>query len=141
MNTQMPSLQRYVHIYEQIEINPFQFLSSLKTAFPQIHLTLNTCKISMTESINKESLTQSLSAIQITETGNRLECLLKQMSSPKFHQSLTVTGVDRCHHLSCVTSDQVWVSDLRRNLILTNTAGSTLSHLNDFCRNVYGAHK
>nr|XP_034305456.1 uncharacterized protein LOC105338987 [Crassostrea gigas]XP_034305458.1 uncharacterized protein LOC105338987 [Crassostrea gigas] len=143
MNTHMSSLQRYVHIYEQSAINPLQFLSSIKTALPQINLTLHTCRLSVAESINKGDLIESLSAIQIKERGNRRvgnQCLLKTMSSPKFHQSLTVTGVDRCYHLSCVTSDQVWVSDLWSNLILTNTEGFTLRNMHDFCSNVYGAH-
>ncbi|XP_052693220.1 uncharacterized protein LOC128171493 [Crassostrea angulata] len=59
------------------------------------------------------------------------QCLLKLMSPPELLHSLTVTGADRCYHISCVTSDRFWVSDNRDNLILTNTRGDTLHNLND----------
>nr|XP_034309439.1 uncharacterized protein LOC117683733 [Crassostrea gigas] len=124
------SLQRYVHIYEQRRvIRPLQFLSSIKTALPQIHPTLHTSQLSMTESLNKEDVMESLSAIQITERGNRRvgnQCMLKLTSGPEFHQSLTMTGVDGCFHISCVTSDRVWVRDDKNNLILTDTSGVPL---------------
>nr|XP_034309352.1 uncharacterized protein LOC117683690 [Crassostrea gigas] len=129
------SLQRYVYIYEQRRvIRPLQFLSSIKTALPQIHPTLHTSQLSMTESLNKEDVMESLSAIQITERGNRRvgnQWLLKLTSAPEFHQSLTVPGVDRCDHISCVTSDRVWVSDGRNNLMLTDTTGVPLHRVED----------
>ncbi|XP_065929521.1 uncharacterized protein [Magallana gigas] len=136
MTIHIVSLQRYVYIYEQRRvIRPLQFLSSIKTALPQIHPTLHTSQLSMTESLNKEDVMESLSAIQITERGNRRvgnQCLLKLTSAPEFHQSLTVTGVDRCYHISCVTSDLVWVSD-EDNLILTDTIGVPLHRVEDSC--------
>nr|XP_034308421.1 uncharacterized protein LOC105332837 [Crassostrea gigas]XP_034308422.1 uncharacterized protein LOC105332837 [Crassostrea gigas]XP_034308423.1 uncharacterized protein LOC105332837 [Crassostrea gigas]XP_034308424.1 uncharacterized protein LOC105332837 [Crassostrea gigas]XP_034308425.1 uncharacterized protein LOC105332837 [Crassostrea gigas]XP_034308426.1 uncharacterized protein LOC105332837 [Crassostrea gigas]XP_034308427.1 uncharacterized protein LOC105332837 [Crassostrea gigas]XP_03430842 len=137
-------LQRYVHIYEQRRvIRPLQFLSSIKTALPQIHPTLHTSQLSMTESLNKEDVMESLSAIQITERGNRRvgnQCLLKLTSAPELHQSLTVTGVDRCYHISCVTSDRVWVSG-RYNLILTDTTGVSLHRVKDLGSVLYtGIH-
>ncbi|XP_065928912.1 uncharacterized protein [Magallana gigas] len=135
------SLQRYVHIYEQRRvIRPLQFLSSIKTALPQIHPSLHTSQLFMTESLNKEDVMESLSAIQITERGNRRvgnQCLLKLTSVPEFHQSLTVTGVGRCLHISCVTSDRVWVSD-RNNLILTDTTGVPLHRVEDSWGDLYG---
>ncbi|XP_065929399.1 uncharacterized protein [Magallana gigas] len=136
------SLQRYVYIYEQRRIiRPLQFLSSIKTALPQIHLKLHTSQLSMTESLNKEDVMESLSAIQITERGNRHvgnQWLLKLMSGPEFHQSFTVTDADRCYHISCVTSDRVWVSDDRNKLILTDTRGVPLHHVEDSSRCLYG---
>lgn len=55
------SLQRYVHKYEQSANCPLKFLSSIKTAqLPQIHITLHTSRLFMTESLNKESLMKSL---------------------------------------------------------------------------------
>lgn len=55
------SLQRYVHKYEQSANYPLKFLSSIKTAqLPQIHITLHTSRLFMTESLNKESLMKSL---------------------------------------------------------------------------------
>nr|XP_034309971.1 uncharacterized protein LOC105327789 [Crassostrea gigas] len=137
------SLQRYVYLYEQGRvIRPLQFLSSIKTALPQIHPTLHTSQLSMTESLNKEDVMETLSGIQITERGNRRvgnQCLLKLMSGPELRQSLTVTGV-RCYHISCVTSDRVWVSDDGNNLILTDTTGVPLHRVEDSCGDLYGLY-
>eukprot|EP00105_Crassostrea_gigas_P036967 XP_019921115.1 PREDICTED: uncharacterized protein LOC109618237 [Crassostrea gigas] len=79
---------------------------------------------------------ESLSGIPTPETekpqqGN--QCLLKLMSPPELLHSLTVTGVDRCLHISCVTSDRVWVSDDENNLILTDTTGVPLHRVEDSC--------
>ncbi|XP_065939297.1 uncharacterized protein [Magallana gigas] len=135
-NRHIVSLQRYVHMYEQSTFSALQFLSSIKTALPQIHPTLHTSQLSMTESLNKEDVMESLSAIQITERGNRRvgnQCLLKLTSGAELHQSLTVTGVGCCYHISCVTSDRVWVSDWN-NLMLTDTTGVPLHRVEDSCR-------
>eukprot|EP00105_Crassostrea_gigas_P044863 XP_019929011.1 PREDICTED: E3 ubiquitin-protein ligase TRIM9-like [Crassostrea gigas] len=138
MSRHIVSLQEYELRYVQPEFtfSALQFLSSIKTALPQIHLTLHTSQLSMTESLNKEDVMESLSAIQITERGNRRvgnQCLLKLTSGAEFHQSLTLTGVDGCYHISCVTSDRVWVSD-RYNLMLTDTTGVPLHRVEDSLR-------
>uniref|UniRef100_K1RIT4 Tripartite motif-containing protein 3 n=1 Tax=Magallana gigas TaxID=29159 RepID=K1RIT4_MAGGI len=137
MSRHIVSLQEYELRYVQPEFtfSALQFLSSIKKALPQIHLTLHTSQFSMTESLNKEDVMELLSAIQITETGNRRvgnQCLLKLTSGAEFHQSLTLTGVDRCYHISCVTSDWVWVND-GYNLILTDTTGVPLHRVEDSC--------
>eukprot|EP00105_Crassostrea_gigas_P003271 XP_011416072.2 PREDICTED: uncharacterized protein LOC105320016 [Crassostrea gigas] len=83
---------------------------------------------------------ESTNGIPTTETGNQQqgnECLLKLMSPPEFLHSLTVTGISCPVHISRVTSDRVWVSDI--NIILTNTTGVPLHRLNDFCGS-YGLH-
>nr|XP_034310533.1 uncharacterized protein LOC117684053 [Crassostrea gigas] len=138
------SLQRYVYIYEQRRvIRPLQFLSSIKKVLSHIHLTLHTSQLSMTESFNKEDVMESLSAIQITERGNRRvgnQRLLKLMSGAEFHQSFTLTGVDCCYHISCVTSDRFWVSDGNK-LILTDTTGVPLHRVEDSWTDLYrGLH-
>ncbi|XP_065932418.1 uncharacterized protein [Magallana gigas] len=137
-------LRRYEHRYVQpaFTFSALQFLSFTKTALPQIHLTLHTSQLSMTESLNKEDVMESLSAIQITERGNRRvgnQCLLKLTSGAELHQSLTVTGVDGCLHISCVTSDRVWVSDHINNLMLTDATGVPLHRVEDSRRGV-GLH-
>ncbi|XP_065932413.1 uncharacterized protein [Magallana gigas] len=135
-------LRRYEHRYVQpaFTFSALQFLSFTKTALPQIHLTLHTSQLSMTESLNKEDVMESLSAIQITERGNRRvgnQCLLKLTSGAELHQSLTLTGVNRCYHISCVTSDRVWVSDIN-NLMLTDTTGVPLHRVEDSLSGLYG---
>nr|XP_034319649.1 uncharacterized protein LOC105342260 isoform X7 [Crassostrea gigas]XP_034319652.1 uncharacterized protein LOC105342260 isoform X7 [Crassostrea gigas] len=138
-------LRRYEHRYVQpaFTFSALQFLSFTKTALPQIHLTLHTSQLSMTESLNKEDVMESLSAIQITERGNRRvgnQCLLKLTSGAELHQSLTLTGVYVCSHISCVTSDRVWVSDFN-NLMLTDTTGVPLHRVQDSWSGLYtGSH-
>nr|XP_034319906.1 uncharacterized protein LOC105338511 [Crassostrea gigas] len=83
---------------------------------------------------------ESLSEIPTTGTekpqqGN--QCLLKLMSPPELLPSLTLTGVGCCYHISCVTSDRVWVSDYRYNLILTDTTGVPLHRVEDSCNGLY----
>nr|XP_034320695.1 uncharacterized protein LOC105327476 isoform X3 [Crassostrea gigas] len=138
-------LRRYEHRYVQpaFTFSALQFLSFTKTALPQIHLTLHTSQLSMTESLNKEDVMESLSAIQITERGNRRvgnQCLLKLTSGAELHQSLTLTGVGGCFHISCVTSDRVWVSDHLYNLMLTDTTGVPLHRVEDLWSGLFGIH-
>nr|XP_034319905.1 uncharacterized protein LOC117687457 isoform X2 [Crassostrea gigas] len=83
---------------------------------------------------------ESLSEIPTTGTekpqqGN--QCLLKLMSPPELLPSLTLTGVDRCYHISCVTSHRVWVSD-HNKLMLTNTTGVPLHRVEDSWSGLYG---
>ncbi|XP_065930875.1 uncharacterized protein [Magallana gigas] len=145
MSRHIVSLQEYELRYVQPEFtfSALQFLSFTRTALPQINLTLHTSQLSKTESLNKEDVMESLSAIQITERGNRRvgnQCLLKLTSGAEFHQSLTVTGVDRCSHISCVTSDRVWVSDDINNLMLTDTTGVPLHRVKDSRSGDRGLH-
>lgn len=68
---------------------------------------------------------------QIEETKkseNENECPLNLTSHPIL--SLKVTGTHHCLHISCVTSDRVWVSD-GENLALTNAKGDALHTVND----------
>uniref|UniRef100_K1Q2B4 Tripartite motif-containing protein 2 n=1 Tax=Magallana gigas TaxID=29159 RepID=K1Q2B4_MAGGI len=67
------------------------------------------------------------------------ECLLQLMSHPKILYSFTVTDVESCGHISLVASDQVWIND-RNNLIMTNTTGDTLDHLEDCNSDFTGLH-
>lgn len=80
-------------------------------------------------------MVESLSGIQITERRERCiknESVLKLMPAPEFHQSVKVKGIDRCLHISLVTSDRFWVSDVDNGLILSNTAGDTLHYFSTF---------
>nr|XP_034319945.1 uncharacterized protein LOC109620627 isoform X1 [Crassostrea gigas] len=89
---------------------------------------------------------ESLSEIPTTGTekpqqGN--QCLLKLMYPPELLHSLTVTCVHCCSHISCVTSDRVWVSDDEDNLMLTDTTGVPLHRVEDSCSDLYddnGSH-
>eukprot|EP00105_Crassostrea_gigas_P038407 XP_019922555.1 PREDICTED: uncharacterized protein LOC109618689 [Crassostrea gigas] len=85
---------------------------------------------------------ESLSGIRTPGTekpqqGN--QCLLKVMSPPELLHSLTVTGVDGCDHISCVTPDRVWVSEWN-NLILTDTTGVPLHRVKGSYSGYTGLH-
>lgn len=68
------SLQRFVHRYEQstYTFSALQLPSSIKTALSQIHLALHTSQLSMTESLKKGDVMESLSAFRLTEKDNRI---------------------------------------------------------------------
>lgn len=138
MNRHIASLQIYVHKYEQSAISPLQFLLSIKAArLLQIHI--NNSQLSMIESLNKKTAMESLSEFQITERGNRCienDCLLKLMSTPELLYFLILKIIDGCYHISCVTSDRVWISDNRNSLILTNSAVDILHRVEDSCKKI-----
>uniref|UniRef100_K1RWT6 Uncharacterized protein n=1 Tax=Magallana gigas TaxID=29159 RepID=K1RWT6_MAGGI len=83
--------------------------------------------------VDQSRVMESLSGIPTPGTekpqqGN--QCLLKLMSPPELLHSHTLTGVEYCGHISCVTSDWVWVSD-GNNLILTDTTGDLVHRVED----------
>lgn len=88
-------------------------------------------------------MTKSLGEIRTTGTEKPLqgnECLLELIYPSKIHKSMTMTGVDDCRYISCVTLDRVWVSN-RDNIILTNTEGDTLHRIDNLCCGFYnGLH-
>lgn len=80
-----------------------------------------------------------LSNIQTKETEHlqkEKKCQLKMMSSPELLHVFTVDGEYFCYHISCVTSDRVWVKN-GDALILANTAGKSFLRLED---KHYGIH-
>lgn len=63
---------------------------------------------------------------------------LKWNSSPELQQLLTVSKIEGCNHISFVTSNRFWISDYKNSLVLTNTTGETLYHLDDlYCGDLY----
>ncbi|XP_062566244.1 uncharacterized protein LOC134228592 [Saccostrea cucullata] len=66
--------------------------------------------------------------------------MAKMMSKLVLQKSLRVTGVRRCRHISHVTPDLVWISDVDNNLVLTNNVGDDLHHLTDIASAQYGIH-
>lgn len=59
------------------------------------------------------------------------------MPEPELHSSFTVSDVFNCSHISRVTSDQIWVNDIENDLILTNSKGEELNHLQDFSKDKF----
>ncbi|XP_061171145.1 uncharacterized protein LOC133180694 [Saccostrea echinata] len=150
MKRHLVSVENYEHTSEQSENRAVKFLLFIKkTRVPKMKDTPNLkhpSLLSLTEEINREDVIKLLTEIQIIETGKRQvrnECLLKLMSTPVLHTTVKLTGVSRVRHISCVTSERVWITDgVNSNVILTNITGDTLHQLTDIASYIwnYGAH-
>ncbi|XP_078312230.1 uncharacterized protein LOC111133291 [Crassostrea virginica] len=147
MTRHMTRLLQYVHRYEQLSNimlkQPIKFLRIMtrKHDSQKIQEKLRTQKDQeklLTQRGKKELVNMVINlmkGMRLVETGKRqapgTELLLTLISSPVLQKSLSVTGVEQCLHISCVTPDRVWVSD-RNNLILTDTAtGEQLHSVSD----------
>lgn len=96
--------------------------------------------VALDENQSTVNVMDSLSEIQITEPDKqnvRKKSFLKQMNPIKLHRSVKVIDIDGCHHISCSTSNRVWASDNRNNLILTDITGDTIRHLKDLFSGLY----
>ena len=134
----LTKIQRYEQTHEKSACRPIHFLRLIKEhCFLQIqdtpHLTQH-CVLSLSPDINMRDLMQLLTKFQITKNGKRKagnRLLLKLMPSALLQKSLTLKDVDDCLHISCVSTDRVWVSD-GNNFVLTNTtSGDTLYTVDD----------
>lgn len=71
------------------------------------------------------------------QEGNRH--MMPTMFGFQLQNSFPFKRIRHPYHISCVTSDQAWVSDNKSNTILTNTTGNTLNYLNDI-KSGFGVH-
>ncbi|XP_061165862.1 uncharacterized protein LOC133174782 [Saccostrea echinata] len=136
-------IHKYIQRYEKSENRPVQFLFFLKKVpVPKIKSIPGTLKLSLTEEIIMEDLSELLGKIHIKETGERKvgnEELLRVMSTAVLQKLFTVTDLrGAASHISCVMPDRAWVND-NKNLILTNRTGGALSRLTDIS-SPYGIH-
>ncbi|XP_078312237.1 uncharacterized protein LOC144618959 [Crassostrea virginica] len=156
MTRHMTRLLQYVHRYEQlIDIlvkQPIKFLRIMtrKHDHTEKQETLHTQKDQeklLTQRGKKEMVNMVVNlmkGMRLKETEKRqapgTELLLNLLPSPVLQKSLSVTGVSGCGHISCVTPDRIWVSDVN-NIILTDTAtGKQLHSVNDSLDSWRGIH-
>lgn len=59
------------------------------------------------------------------------------MPVPTIYQSFRANELRSCHHISCVTSDRIWVNDGYGKSILINTAGNIIHSTEDLCKNTF----
>ncbi|XP_078311367.1 uncharacterized protein LOC111100450 isoform X3 [Crassostrea virginica] len=139
MTRHMAKLLWYYHRYEQLSetmvTRPFKFLRIVTRKHSPRKDTMKTI-INMLVNLMKR--------IRIVPSGiprrAGVEDLLTLLSSPVVQKSLSVTGVKYCFHISCVTPDRVWVSDLN-NIILTDTAtGKQLHSVENSLHSSTGIH-
>lgn len=151
MSIYLARIQSYENMHVQSAMKPIHYLLS-KNKHPRTKTFKNhTSKLLMSQAINKEMVTLLLTEIEVKQGGKRRrrvvnEDLLKLMPSPEIHQSLTVTDVDCCYHMSPVTSNLFWVSYIFK-LILTDVSGETFYCRKDLYRDhfihksfFYGSH-
>lgn len=147
MKRYFSSAEIYEDTYEQTAIRLVHSLLNKKRTFlPKIHLAHHTSQLAMKELLEKRSVIDLLTQIQVTEKGKgRIgnEHLLKLMPGPELHQSVTLPNSHGCFHMTSVTSNLFWASYIDNNIILSNTTGDTLYHLLDTPSDLlsgYGAH-
>lgn len=110
------------------------------------------CMVLVVQSPTTDDVKESQNGNKTTEAKKQTEneSQLKMSFPPQVLHTFLVAGVQRCFHISFMTSEQVWVSD-ESNLVLTNTAGKTLDHIKGIhadednlfystSRNEYGVH-
>lgn len=139
-------LQRYEDEDRQSAMEPVKFLLNRKKTHRTLLIKNHTRQFSATQTNNKEMVTKLLIQIEPRQRKKRHienENYLKLMPGPELHQSLTVTAVDCCNHISRVTSNRFWVS-YNSKLVLTDMIGGDTLH---YCRKdlfknlfVYGKH-
>lgn len=137
MNRLSIRLQRYEQKFQLSSCKPISLLLFLKKYSQIINeagfkFTLHS-GYTPTERFKTKDLTEVLSHIKIKERGKRSvenKRLLSMISTPVLHRYLTAPGVGQCAHISCITSDQIWVAG-DRNVILTNQDGTVLHDLKD----------
>ncbi|XP_078341301.1 uncharacterized protein LOC144617772 isoform X2 [Crassostrea virginica] len=139
MTRHMTKLLWYYHRFEQLsetmETRPFKFLRIMTRKHSPRKDTMKTI-IKILVNLMKE--------IRLVRSGilrrAGVEDLLTLLSSPVVQKSLSLTGVEYCYHISCVTPDRVWVSDWD-NLILTDTAtGKQLHRVEHSLQSGHGIH-
>ncbi|XP_078312215.1 uncharacterized protein LOC111133292 isoform X2 [Crassostrea virginica] len=156
MTRHMTRLLQYVHRYEQLNDimvkKPIKFLRIMTRNHnsPKIQEKFQTQEDQeklLTQKGRKEMVTMVVNlmkGMRLVKTGKRqapgTELLLTMMSSPVLQKSRSVTGVEHCDHISRVTPDRVWVSDVN-NIILTDTAtGKQLHSVENSVHSMHGIH-
>ena len=134
MNRFIANIQDFEQRCFQVLNRPTQFLQFLKKArFPQIrdtpHLSQGTL-FSLNCGFDMMNLIVLLTTIQITggekrQTGN--EKLLKLMTSTVLRKSLTLTGINGCGHISCVTPDKIYF-EFRNAIDMVDTTTGKILH-------------
>lgn len=139
MRQYIAKVQTYEHRYENESSSSIKFILFLKKkrlyrkqdspSFPQNLL------LTLAESVNIGNVYRVLSKIQLKCKGKRFlenKCLLQLMPAPIPLGCVKIAGVHGCSHLCNTSSKMVWVSN-ENNLVLTNTKGETVHHLDDLC--------
>lgn len=130
INNHLSEVKKYETKYEHYSNSPVQFLRFVSTV--HIPRTQDTpilslrCLLTISQEVSMENLIKVLSEIKITRMKKRqppsIDRLLTLMPKAVLQRSFLVPCVERCFHISCVTPNRIWVSDINDiNLIDTDT--------------------
>lgn len=144
LNNQRAKLSKHlfkIKIYDNSQFmfayKPIQFLRFIKksrsshiemTPVPVQHLLFSPTKVDV------RSLIVLLDEIQYTERGKRTvekEHLLNLVSVPESQKVGKLKNFASCEHISCLTRDQVWVSERNKLALIDTTTGNIIQTVND----------
>lgn len=138
MKKHLAILQIYEELLEQSANRPVKFLLFVKKHVPShindMPILKKQIMYSLAEEFNMKILVQVMSRIQIKERWGRKaenELLLQSMPFPVLQKSIDVTDIDQCGHISCVSSNRVWVSNFQKQLGLADATGSILQYVEE----------
>lgn len=145
MNRYRINTELYERKYEESSVKPIQFLiMTKKTYFQKIKkspiLLFHTSKLSMNKYFIVKDVIKLLGVIQIEEGEIRHiqnDRLLKMVSPPELHQSITVPNIYSCDHISSIASDRYWIN-YKENLILISPEQNNASHKTYLCSGFSG---
>lgn len=125
MSRYVTKMERFEHRFLKYSDRPVKFLRFLK----QKHNPQKNDKKILNMVFNL------MKGMQIRQTKHRRagnELLVRTMFSPVLQTCLSVTGIDACRHISCVTPDRVWVSDDKNLVLIDTTTGENLHSVDNF---------
>ena len=124
MSRYIKMLEKFEHIFLKLLASPVKLLRFLK----QIHNPQKHDKKSL------KIVYKIMKGMRMTQTKPRRARkahLLRMMFTPLLQTRLTVADVVACRHISCVTLDRVWVSDVNKLVLTDTTTGDSLHSVND----------
>ena len=142
-------IHKYEHYYGNSANKSVQFLRFIKTVrLPQIHDTPRLTQhylLILNQEINMDGLTKLLSGIKITERGIRTPRAeqapqMTLMPSPVLQKFVKVMRDFHCWHISCLTPDHVWVSDVNALILKDTATGYKIHSLKDSLVSDTGKH-
>ncbi|XP_062578433.1 uncharacterized protein LOC134240358 [Saccostrea cucullata] len=143
MTRRLASIEYFLHSLEKSIDRPSNLIFLTKAACVQKRKANITQQVLLppTWGVNIDDVKVMFCEIQIVERGKRkarIGSLMRMLPIPVLHRYVTVPVVTQVIHISCMTSDWVWISDADY-LILTNMEGKLMHYLIRKCVH-YGAH-
>ncbi|XP_062574104.1 uncharacterized protein LOC134235944 [Saccostrea cucullata] len=143
LQRQISLLEKYENRCYKLSKKPVQFLPFFqKTKIKREKSNFSSVVLFLNEKIDKDEVTRFFGVFHITGEGKRevgKEWMLKPIPSPVIKKSVAVTGLAAGRHISCTSSDEIWVSDTN-NLAKINSTGDILHQETNVINSDYGVH-